>query len=99
MEKLSAKKLAPKATASGDDEFQFLRSSKRKASASSAPSASKKKTRASGSVLKVSLQPQVDLSKVLADLSSTTFPDSACFLFAGYIPKSIESIQGDLLQV
>lgn len=44
MEKLSAKKLAPKATASGDDEFQFLRSSKRKASASSAPSASKKKT-------------------------------------------------------
>lgn len=99
MEKLSAKKPAPKAAASQDDEVLFLRSGKRKGSSRSTPSVPDKKTRASGSTVKASLQPCVYLSKVLADLSSKMFPDSACFLPSGDISKAIESVQFDLLHV
>lgn len=102
--KLSAKKPAAKATTSGDDDVQILKSTKRKGPTSSAPSASRRRSRALGSTLKSStpepsLNPCVDLAKVVADLSSSTFPGSACFLPYGDLPKAFESVQFDLLQV
>ncbi|XP_056844939.1 uncharacterized protein LOC108821163 isoform X2 [Raphanus sativus] len=102
--KLSAKKPAAKATTSGDDDVQILKSTKRKGPTSSAPSASRRRTRASGSTPmsstpEPSLNPGMDLAKVVADLSSSKFPGSACFLPSGDLPKAFEGVQFDLLQV
>lgn len=99
MGKLSAKKTAPEVSVPRDDDVQFIKSTKRKGSTSSAPAAAKRQTRASTQTSTPSPTPSTDLAKAVADLSSKVFPGSANFLQLGDIPKAIESIQIDLLQV
>lgn len=99
-EALSAKKAAPKATASGnDDEVQFIRRSKRKAVASSTPSSKKKKVKGSESTLKASPPSQDNQATVLANLNAKVFPSIPASLSEGDSFEVVQFLQGNLLQV
>ncbi|KAH0898735.1 hypothetical protein HID58_048303, partial [Brassica napus] len=96
LEVMSARKSAPKRAASvDDDEVQFLRSSKHLTVAATAPSSSKKKSKASGS----SPSASYDWTTVLTNLNTKVFPSTPVLLASeedSYV--AIQSLQGDLLQ-
>ncbi|KAH0893238.1 hypothetical protein HID58_055667 [Brassica napus] len=97
LEVMSARKFVPKRAASvDDDEVHFLRSSKCLTVAATAPSSSKKKSKASGS----SPSASYDWTRVLTNLNTKVFP-STPVLMASEEDSSvaIQSLQGDLLQV
>ncbi|WZZ50962.1 hypothetical protein YC2023_051069 [Brassica napus] len=82
LETISVKKIAPKATVSDggdDDDVQFIRTSKRKATTRSTPSASKKKAKSSEPA-KISSMSSDDHTKVLANLNEKVFPSLASHL-------------------
>ncbi|KAF3528271.1 hypothetical protein DY000_02040278 [Brassica cretica] len=99
LEVMSVKKAAPKkATPSeNDDEVQFIKSNKRQA-ATALASSSKRKSRASGSTLRVSPTSSNDLATVLASLNTKVFPLTPVILPEGDYLASIQLIHGDLLQ-
>ncbi|KAF3547505.1 hypothetical protein DY000_02008185 [Brassica cretica] len=97
LEVMSARKFAPKGAASvDDDEVQFLRSSKRLTVAATAPSSSKKKSKASGS----SLSASYDWTTVLTNLNTKVFPSTPVLLATEkFSSVAIQSLQGDLVKV
>ena len=101
LETISVKKIAPKATVSDggdDDDVQFIRTSKRKATTRSTPSASKKKAKSSEPA-KISPMSSDDHTKVLANLNAKVFPSLASHLQECDPKEIIQTLQGDLLQV
>ncbi|KAH0879419.1 LOW QUALITY PROTEIN: hypothetical protein HID58_066813 [Brassica napus] len=97
LEVMSAKKTAPKRAAPSEtkDEVQFVRSSKRQATAPA--SSSKKKLKASGSTPKVSPSSSGDPAIVLANLNTKVFPLTRVSLPEDSL-AAIQSIQSDLIQ-
>lgn len=96
LEAISMKKATLKRAASGgdDDDIQFIVSSKRKATATPAPS-TLKKTRGSRILPNASHPSSDDQTKVLARV----FPSTPACLPEGNPLEAVQSLQGDLLQV
>lgn len=100
LEAISMKKATLKRAASGgdDDDIQFIGSSKRKATATPAPS-TLKKTRGSRILPNASHPSSDDQTKVLASLTAKVFPSTPACLPEGNPLEAVQSLQGDLLQV
>ncbi|KAH0879421.1 hypothetical protein HID58_066815, partial [Brassica napus] len=98
-EVVSAKKAAPKraAPSKNDDEVQFIKSNKRQAVTAPA-SSSKKRSKASGSTLKVSPSSSSDPATVLANLNTKVFPLTPVSMPEDSL-AAIQSVQSDLLQL
>ncbi|KAF3573552.1 hypothetical protein F2Q69_00058664 [Brassica cretica] len=99
LEVMSAKKAAPKkaAPSENDDEVQFIKSNKRQATTALA-SSSKKRSRASGSTLRVSPSSSNNPATVLANLNTKVFSSTPVILPERDSSASVQLIQGDLLQ-
>ncbi|KAH0903148.1 hypothetical protein HID58_042651 [Brassica napus] len=99
---ISAKKVASKRAASDDhgDDLQFIRSNKRQTTATTAPSSSKRKSKASESTLKASPTPSCDMAAVLANLNTKVVLSTPALLASMEDSSiAIQSLQGDLLRV
>ena len=101
LEAMSARKAAVKRTAPVEDgEVQFVGSSRRQVTAVVAPSSSKKRSKAFGSVPKTPSSASFDWSAVLSNLNAKAFPlVPARPSLDGESFAAILSLQGDLLQV
>uniref|UniRef100_M4EH06 Uncharacterized protein n=1 Tax=Brassica campestris TaxID=3711 RepID=M4EH06_BRACM len=100
LEAMSARKAAVKRTAPVEDgEVQFVGSSRRQVTAVVAPSSSKKRSKAFGSVPKTPSSASFDWSAVLSNLNAKAFPlVPARPSLDGESFAAILSLQGDLLQ-
>ncbi|KAH0879424.1 hypothetical protein HID58_066818 [Brassica napus] len=88
-----AKRASP---SKNDDEVQFIKSNKRQAVTALA-SSSKKRSKASGSTLKVSPSSSSDPATILANLNTKVFPLTPVSLPEDSL-AAIQSVQSDLLQ-